>query len=364
LASLELIQVSKTIGALSVLNHIDLTVEPGEFLVVVGPSGCGKSTLLRLIAGLDTVSTGRILMNGKCINTIAPAARDMAMVFQHYALYPHMSVYDNMAYALKMRKVSKIEIHKRVHEVAEILQLTPYLDRKPDMLSGGQKQRVAMGRAMVRSPAVFLFDEPLSHLDAQLAIEMRHEIKKMHRTYGMTCLYVTHSQIEAMTMASRVVVLNHGAIEQIGCPSTIYQYPASLFVAKFMGQHAMNMIPGCIRHHSIETVCRMPLPMRETLQYDEGDDIYVGIRPECFEISTTCIDSGVSIHIDWIDDFGEDRFLEGWSEDGHKFLIRLPYDLDVREGEAIHIKPVLERTHIFSKTTGLRLQGWFDENKA
>lgn len=218
MATVSLIEVSKNVGPTTILNNINVSIKKGEFMVIVGPSGCGKTTLLRLIAGLDDISSGSILINNQCVNEIPAAKRDMAMVFQNYALYPHMTVFENMAYGLKMRRFKKEDIKQRVHEAAQLLQLTPYLERKPQALSGGQKQRVSMGRAMVRSPAVFLFDEPLSNLDAKLRTEMRHEIRRLHQQLNTTSLYVTHDQTEAMTMAERVMVLNQGLVEQIGTP--------------------------------------------------------------------------------------------------------------------------------------------------
>lgn len=210
-------------------------------MVIVGPSGCGKTTLLRLIAGLEEISSGSILINNQCVNKIPAAKRDMAMVFQNYALYPPMTVFENMAYGLKMRRYKKEDIKNRVNAAAQMLRLTPYLERKPQALSGGQKQRVAMGRAIVRSPAVFLFDEPLSNLDANLRTEMRHEIRRLHQQLNTTSLYVTHDQTEAMTMAERVIVLNQGIVEQIGTPQELYQSPATLFVAGFTGQYPLNV---------------------------------------------------------------------------------------------------------------------------
>src|SRR2546423_4134987 len=236
--------VRKSFGDREVVHGVSCEVGDGELVVVVGPSGCGKSTLLRMVAGLETVSAGTVAIDGRIVNGIEPKDRDIAMVFQNYALYPHMSVYDNMAYGLRMRRMSRAEIKSRVARAAEILQLDGLLQRKPRQLSGGQRQRVAMGRAIVRDPKVFLFDEPLSNLDAQLRVQMRVEIKRLQQELGTTSLYVTHDQVEAMTLADRLIVLNAGNVDQIGRPLDLYEQPATAFVAGFIGSPAMNLVPG------------------------------------------------------------------------------------------------------------------------
>src|SRR5438105_9052421 len=237
-------RVTKCYGELEVIHGIDLDVADGEFIVIVGPSGCGKSTLLRMVAGLETISTGEITIGARVVNALEPKDRDIAMVFQNYALYPHMSVSGNMAYGLKIRGMARSEIDAKVKRAAEILELGPLLDRKPRQLSGGQRQRVAMGRAIVREPAVFLFDEPLSNLDAKLRVQMRFEIQKLHRRLSTTSLYVTHDQVEAMTLAQRMIVMNAGRAEQIGTPMDVYQNPQTMFVAGFIGSPAMNFMTG------------------------------------------------------------------------------------------------------------------------
>ena len=247
MASIEIRAVDKAFGNTQVLHGVDLEVADGEFLVLVGPSGCGKSTLLRLIAGLDEVSGGEVVIGGRVVNDLAAKDRDIAMVFQNYALYPHMTVRDNMAFSLRMRNETKATIAKKVADAAETLNLTPYLDRYPRQLSGGQRQRVAMGRAIVRDPEVFLFDEPLSNLDAKLRVQMRVEIKSLHQRLHATSIYVTHDQIEAMTMADRIVVLQDGRVEQIGTPLELYDRPSNLFVAGFIGSPAMNLVRGRMR---------------------------------------------------------------------------------------------------------------------
>jgi len=244
MATLTLDNVRKSFGATDVIHGVDIDVQEGEFIVIVGPSGCGKSTLLRMVAGLEGISSGEIRINGKRVNEAEPSARDIAMVFQNYALYPHMSVFDNMAYGLKIAKTPKDEIAARVATAAKLLQLEPYLQRKPRELSGGQRQRVAMGRAIVRKPAVFLFDEPLSNLDAKLRVQMRLEIKQLQRELGVTSLYVTHDQVEAMTLADRMIVMNAGVADQIGKPLEVYENPQTEFVAGFIGSPATNFVPS------------------------------------------------------------------------------------------------------------------------
>src|ERR1700746_3445315 len=243
MANVILKNVVKKIGEAVIVNHISLEIPDREFVVLVGPSGCGKSTTLRMVAGLEEITSGEIWIGGEVVNDVPPRDRDIAMVFQNYALYPHMSVFDNMAFGLKLRKFPKDEIKRRVDEAARILDIAPLLERKPRALSGGQRQRVAMGRAIVRNPKVFLFDEPLSNLDAKLRVQMRTEIKKVHQTIPTTTVYVTHDQVEAMTLADRVVVMNHGVIEQVGAPQELYHHPATRFVAGFIGSPGMNFLP-------------------------------------------------------------------------------------------------------------------------
>src|ERR1700726_3183731 len=246
MASVDVINIRKAYGGLEVIHGVSVSIDDGEFVTLVGPSGCGKSTLLRMIAGLETITDGAIKIGGRVVNTLAPKDRDIAMVFQNYALYPHKTVAENMGFALKLRHASKAEIETRVRRAAEILDVTPYLSRYPRQLSGGQRQRVAMGRAIVRDPKVFLFDEPLSNLDAQLRVQMRVEIKRLQQELATTSVYVTHDQVEAMTMADRIVVMNAGNVDQIGRPLDLYECPATAFVAGFIGSPAMNLPPGPI----------------------------------------------------------------------------------------------------------------------
>jgi multiple sugar transport system ATP-binding protein len=271
-------------GDVQAVKGIDLEIADHEFVVLVGPSGCGKSTTLRMIAGLEEISSGDIAIGGTVVNDIPPRDRDIAMVFQNYALYPHMSVFDNMAFGLTLRKFPKAEIKRRVDEAARILDITPLLDRKPKALSGGQRQRVAMGRAIVRDPKVFLFDEPLSNLDAKLRVQMRTEIKKVHQTVRTTTVYVTHDQVEAMTLADRVVVMNHGIIEQVGAPQELYHNPATRFVAGFIGSPAMNFLPARVENGAVHLPggAVLPIPEARRARYAgaQGMDLLFGIRPE------------------------------------------------------------------------------------
>ncbi|WP_337267142.1 ABC transporter ATP-binding protein [Oryzifoliimicrobium ureilyticus] len=284
MASVDLKNISKSYGALGVIHDISLAVGDGEFIALVGPSGCGKSTLLRMIAGLEEITEGEILIGGKVVNGMTPRERNIAMVFQSYALYPHMTVAENMGFNLKLAGHSKDVITQRVAEAARMLDLGKLLDRKPSQLSGGQRQRVAMGRAVVRNPAVFLFDEPLSNLDAKLRVQMRSEIKTLHQKVRTTSVYVTHDQIEAMTLADRVVVLNQGRIEQQGTPIDLYKTPANLFVAAFIGSPAMNLIEGVVDGEGDEPAARLKdgtaIRISKNRKVTRGQSITIGLRPE------------------------------------------------------------------------------------
>jgi multiple sugar transport system ATP-binding protein len=289
MSSVTIRSVEKKYGALKVLHGIDLEIRDQEFVVLVGPSGCGKSTLLRMIAGLETVSSGDILIGDRVINDVPPKDRDIAMVFQNYALYPHMTVFQNMSFSLRLRRQPKEVIDSKVQEAAEILNLSKFLERSPRQLSGGQRQRVAMGRALVRDAEVFLFDEPLSNLDAKLRVVMRTEIKALHQRLRTTSVYVTHDQIEAMTMADRIVVMNAGRVEQIGTPMELYDRPANLFVADFIGSPSMNFIPGRLRTTS-DGAClecadgtRLALPAASGA---DGQKVVLGVRPEHMQLAS------------------------------------------------------------------------------
>jgi multiple sugar transport system ATP-binding protein len=283
MAKVELINVTKRFGSTQVVHGVDLQIHDSEFIVLVGPSGCGKSTLLRMIAGLESMSAGEIRIGNRTVNRVPPSERNVAMVFQNYALYPHMTVYDNMGFSLKMKKWPKAKLDQKVREVAEVLELTPFLDRRPAALSGGQRQRVAMGRAIVRNPDVFLFDEPLSNLDAQLRTQMRMELKKLHFKMKTTTIYVTHDQIEAMTLADRIVILKDGYIQQVGAPIDVYEKPESVFVARFIGNPPANILAGVFHRRNgkgVISLGELNFPVLKQVELEEGQEVLVGIRPQ------------------------------------------------------------------------------------
>jgi sn-glycerol 3-phosphate transport system ATP-binding protein len=352
MASVTLRNVSKTYpGGFAAIKGIDLEVADGQFCVLVGPSGCGKSTLLRMVAGLETISGGEIDIGGRVVNQIEPAERDIAMVFQNYALYPHMSVYNNMAYGLRNRGMAKPEIDTRVQEAARILELGAMLERKPGQLSGGQRQRVAMGRAIVRQPKVFLFDEPLSNLDAKLRIAMRVEIRKLQRRLKTTSIYVTHDQLEAMTLADILVVMNGGQVEQIGNPLGIYQKPATTFVASFIGAPPMNLMP--LRSDEIKA----------QLANAPGDAGILGVRPEDFVISNDTLAGGIALDltIEAIERVGAETFIYGTRQNQVQGIAANPGELPPGEvivriagaiapaiGERIRAVAPREKLHLFS----------------
>ncbi len=304
MATLSIDNVKKRFGTTEVIHGVSIDVNDGEFIVIVGPSGCGKSTLLRMVAGLETLSEGNIFISDKKVNDAEPMDRDIAMVFQNYALYPHMSVRQNMAYGLKIQKTPKAEIAEKVSKAADLLQLGDYLDRKPKQLSGGQRQRVAMGRAIVREPAIFLFDEPLSNLDAKLRVQMRLEIKQLQSELGVTSLYVTHDQVEAMTMADRMIVMNNGLAEQIGTPLEVYETPQSLFAAQFIGSPAMNVFDGEIQQGT--------LTLNEGAEMDidspHNGSVKVGMRPEHLQVVEQ---SSMAVDISYAEPLGATTLLHG-----------------------------------------------------
>ncbi len=344
--------IKKSYGKVEVLHGIDIDIADGEFVVIVGPSGCGKSTLLRMVAGLEAITSGEISIDDRIVNEIEPKDRNIAMVFQNYALYPHMSVFDNMAYGLKLQKIKKTEIRRRVEEVAKTLQLAEFLKRKPRQLSGGQRQRVAMGRAIVREPSVFLFDEPLSNLDAKLRVQMRLEIKKLQRRLGVTSLYVTHDQIEAMTMADRLIVLNDGIAEQIGTPMELYDDPASQFVGGFIGSPSMNFIAVELKDETIH-IGETTIPCPDHLLHT-GPAI-LGVRPENFKLP----DSGLremTLNVDVVEQLGADTLmhgrLAGCVED---VVVRLPGNVNFDDKSAVRIAVDLSKLLLFDSRTGKRL---------
>jgi len=358
MATVNLIDVSKRMGQTTILDKINVSIKKGEFMVVVGPSGCGKSTLLRLIAGLDEVSSGQIVINNACVNDTPAAKRDMAMVFQNYALYPHMTVFDNMAYGLKMRGFNKNDILQKVNDTAKLLQLTSYLERKPHALSGGQRQRVAMGRAIVRSPSVYLFDEPLSNLDAKLRTEMRHEIKKLHRQFNTTSLYVTHDQTEAMTMGSRVLVLNQGVVEQMGTPQELYQYPATLFVAGFTGHYPINFIGGTFDKSAglINTDLGISYPLFMGAEgLADKTDLIMAIRPEHVVLCSKPSAQTITLNVEFVDDMGADKLVQARClKNNERLNLRISADQTLVSGQ-ISVELPTMKLHVFVKDTGLRI---------
>jgi len=338
MASIQLHNVIKTYGsgkhALQVIHGINATIADHEFIVIVGPSGCGKSTLLRMVAGLEEISSGEISIGERVVNDLEPSERDIAMVFQNYALYPHMSVFDNMAYGLKIKKVPLAEIKARVDKAAGILELGQLLDRKPRALSGGQRQRVAMGRAIVRQPQVFLFDEPLSNLDAKLRVQTRLEIQKLHRELGITSLFVTHDQVEAMTLAQRMIVMNAGRVEQFGTPEEVYNRPATTFVASFMGSPPMNLLKHL-----------------RNADFGGPAGAILGIRPEHLTIS----DTGWAVQVEAIEMLGAERLVYGRLGD-ESLIVRMDESQPSPVlGATIHAAPREDRLHWFDSASGQRL---------
>ncbi|MBB5753159.1 ABC transporter ATP-binding protein [Prosthecomicrobium pneumaticum] len=357
MAELLLEGIKKSYGSVAVLHGIDLDIKSGEFIVFVGPSGCGKSTLLRLIAGLEDITGGRLSIDGKLVNKVAPSERGIAMVFQSYALYPHMTVYENMAFGMKLGKAGKAEIDRRVREAAEILQITPYLERLPKQLSGGQRQRVAIGRAIVRDPKVFLFDEPLSNLDAALRVATRIEIAKLHeRMSDVTMIYVTHDQVEAMTLADRIVVLNAGRVEQVGSPMELYHNPANLFVARFIGSPSMNTVPM-----KVETGGASPRVTPRNCKTVEVDAVIpeaaagaegtFGVRPENLHVVGTDEPPGsVPVfegRVDIVEALGEVTLV--YVDVGHEepIVAKIDSDLSVKKGDRVTLASRPDNFHVF-----------------
>jgi len=345
-------QITKSYGAAQVVPPLDLTINKGEFIVLVGPSGCGKTTTLRMLAGLETVTSGQVHIAGADLTHARPGERDCAMVFQNYALYPHMSVRENIGYAMKVHGTPKAEIDARVDEAAQLLGLEPYLDRKPRNLSGGQRQRVAIGRALVRHPQVFLFDEPLSNLDAKLRVEMRTEIKLLQKRLGTTAVYVTHDQVEAMTMADRIVVMNAGTIEQVGAPLDLYDQPANRFVAEFLGSPSMNLIDGTISDSGTVVLgSGLELPLGASLR--AGAEVTLGIRPEYISLSDT---GGMKVRcmVSVIEPTGPATILVVEMGD-EKVTIEVTGRVAHRVGDFIDIWMAKEHCHLFDTSSGIRL---------
>ncbi|WP_424970651.1 sn-glycerol-3-phosphate ABC transporter ATP-binding protein UgpC [Dinoroseobacter sp. S76] len=351
MATVTLENVKKSFGPTDVIHGIDMEIADGEFIVIVGPSGCGKSTLLRMVAGLETVTSGDVLIGGARANDKEPMDRDIAMVFQNYALYPHMSVRQNMGYGLKIAGLPKAEINAKVEDAARLLQLEPLLDRKPRQLSGGQRQRVAMGRAIVRKPAVFLFDEPLSNLDAKLRVQMRLEIRELQAKLGITSLYVTHDQVEAMTMADRMIVMNAGVAEQIGSPLEVYETPRTLFAAQFIGSPAMNVFDGTVTDGMVHLGGAAIGPTQ-----GQNGAVKLGLRPEHMIASDT---GPIEARIQMSEPLGANTLLHGALTDGGDAItISLPGVHTIGEGGAVQRFAVApENIHLFDPASGQRLEG-------
>ena len=353
MASVQISDVRKSFGGFEVLHGVTVPIEDGAFVVLVGPSGCGKSTLLRMLAGLENITSGTISIGDRVVNNVQPKKRDIAMVFQNYALYPHMTVAQNMGFSLKLRKAGHADITERVRKAADILDLAPLLDRYPRQLSGGQRQRVAMGRAIVRDPQVFLFDEPLSNLDAKLRVAMRTEIKELHQRLKTTTVYVTHDQIEAMTMADKIVVMHDGIVEQIGAPLDLYDRPDNQFVAGFIGSPAMNFISGHLKSGGqpyVETDNGSRLPVANAPSASDGRPVTYGIRPEHLDIA----DDGIEVEVAVVEPTGSETQIV--ARIGTQEIIAVFRDRhEVEPGDRIHLRPRANLAHLFDKDTGRRL---------
>jgi len=353
MATISLHDVKKNYGRTQVIHGISLDVADGEFIVIVGPSGCGKSTLLRMIAGLETITAGDISIAERRVNDVEPKDRNIAMVFQNYALYPHMTVYENMSYGLRIRRMQREEIRARVERAAQILELTQLLQRTPRQLSGGQRQRVAMGRAIVREPAAFLFDEPLSNLDAKLRVQMRLEIQKLHRQLKTTSIFVTHDQVEAMTLADRMIVMNAGVVEQVGRPIEVYERPASLFVAGFIGSPAMNFLPGRREGGEVVVADSVRIPLPPAVQREAGEAITAGVRPEHLVRGAP---SGPIFRftVETVEALGADSLLHGVLG-GHPIVARVEGHVSPQPGEVISFAAMTDKVHFFDTASGKRL---------
>jgi multiple sugar transport system ATP-binding protein len=350
MASVTIRDVKKAFGTTAVIHGVNIEIKDGEFVILVGPSGCGKSTLLRMIAGLENISGGEILINDRVVNNVPPKERDIAMVFQNYALYPHMTVADNMAFSMKLRGAPASEIKERVDKAAKILSLSPLLERYPRQLSGGQRQRVAMGRAIVRDPQVFLFDEPLSNLDAKLRVQMRTEIKELHQRLKTTTVYVTHDQIEAMTMADKIVVMHDGIVEQIGAPLELYDRPANLFVAGFIGSPAMNFIKGKVDGGTFKADAGFSMPINAAAKASSGQPVTYGLRPEHIRLDGGGLEAKVHV----VEPMGSETQVVA-DIGGQNLTCVFRERITAKPGEIIRISPDAGLTHLFDTEAGKRL---------
>lgn len=355
MATLTLNRVKKNYGTVEVIKGIDLSIQDGEFVVFVGPSGCGKSTLLRMIAGLEDISAGELLIDGRKCNDVEPRDRGIAMVFQSYALYPHLTVYENMSFGLTLKKMPKAEIETRVQKAARILQLENLLDRKPAALSGGQRQRVAIGRAITREPSVFLFDEPLSNLDAALRMETRMEIADLHRAFGATMIYVTHDQVEAMTLADKIVVLRDGIVQQVGAPMDIFHHPANQFVAGFIGSPRMNFINVDVTDHAqgqatVRSESLKPVSIKADT-FPGGGSAVLGVRPQHLRLDSDDATAGrISGQINMIERLGTETIVSFEVASGDRLLATLPDDTSIQVGEMVDFSFNPQAAHLFAAT--------------
>ncbi|HYB08169.1 MAG TPA: sn-glycerol-3-phosphate ABC transporter ATP-binding protein UgpC [Alphaproteobacteria bacterium] len=353
MASVEINGVTKTFGNVEVIHGVDISIANEEFVVLVGPSGCGKTTLLRMIAGLEQITDGEIAIGDKVVNDLPPKDRDIAMVFQNYALYPHMTVWENMAFSLKMRRANPGTITSRVNQATGILELMGYLDRFPRQLSGGQRQRVAMGRAIVRDPQAFLFDEPLSNLDAKLRVQMRVEVKALHQRLRTTSIYVTHDQVEAMTMADRIVVMHDGRVEQIGTPLELYDKPANLFVAGFIGSPAMNFIKGTFRREGgqawVEAADGVRVPASADVAARNGEEVVYGARPEHLDVVAE--GEGIPAEVAVVEPTGAETYIYGKLA-GVQVCAVFAERYDFKPGEIIHLRPKVAKANLFDSGSG------------
>lgn len=354
--AVSLVDIKKDFGKVRVIEGVSCEIEDGEFIVILGPSGCGKSTLLRIIAGLEAATDGEVLIGGKLMNHVEPKDRNIAMVFQNYALYPHMTVWNNMAYGLKVRGMARPDIEVRVKKAADILGLDGLMNRKPQQLSGGQRQRVAMGRAIVREPSVFLFDEPLSNLDAKLRVQMRLEIKKLHQSVKTTSVYVTHDQVEAMTLADRLIVMNAGRFDQVATPLEVYNRPSTLFVAGFIGSPTMNIIKMKLSPlgDALEMPNGDPFSLSKPVTQAKGREVMVGLRPE--HITLAQDQSAVfTLTVEVVEILGADTIVHGNLGNGDFLTIRLPGSFKITTGDRLNMQTMPDHIHIFDPETGKRL---------
>jgi len=350
MSEIKLENLKKSFGKTEVIHDLSIDVKDGELIVIVGPSGCGKSTLLRMVAGLEDANQGNILIDGKKVNELEPMERNIAMVFQNYALYPHMTVFENMAYGLKIAKIPKEEINSRVQKAADILELGQLLERKPNQLSGGQRQRVAMGRAIVRNPVAFLFDEPLSNLDAKLRVQMRLEIKKLQTQLKTTSLYVTHDQVEAMTLADRMIVMNQGNVEHIGTPLEVYTKPKTLFTAQFIGSPAMNILKGNCQNNKVSFANKASISINSKF----NGPVNVGMRPEDFELDPN---GPIKLKVELVELIGANTLIHGKLENSNEILVASISGV-VKEdtiGKNINLSIQNDKLHLFDTNTDLRI---------